>query len=187
MRDKNKELDRIGIIRLLEKDLKYKRFIHTLGVANISAALAMRYGADTDKAEMAGLLHDCAKSLSLRDMLKLCEEEHLALNDYEKKSTALLHSKAGSVLARKRFGCDDDEILQAIRFHTTGRPAMSLLEKIVFTADYIEPGRFAAPGLPLIRELAFEDLDRAVMKILEDTLSYLEFSGARIDPQTQKT
>ena len=64
---------------------------------------------------------------------------------------------------------------------------MSLLEKIVFTADYIEPGRFAAPGLPLIRELAFEDLDRAVMKILEDTLSYLEFSGARIDPQTQKT
>ena len=181
------DTDRIEIIRRLEKELKYKRFVHTLFVAGTAASLAMRWGSDPGQAEMAGLLHDCAKSLTLQEMRKLCEQEGVAISSYEEKSAALLHSKAGSILAKSSYGCTDEEILQAIRSHTTGRPGMSLLEKIIFVADYIEPGRYEAPGLPQIRPMAFEDLDRAVLRILSDTLEHLNAMKAEIDPMTQET
>lgn len=179
--------DRFGIIRKLEKNLKYKRFIHTLGVSSTAACLAMRWGADMDKAETAGLLHDCAKSMELDDMRRLCKEAGLEISAYENKSSALLHAKAGSILARTEYGCTDEEILMAIRSHTTGRPGMSLLEKIIFVADYIEPGRTEAPALAPIRTLSFENLDAAVVRILHDTLAYLEEKGSDIDPATLRT
>ena len=120
-------------------------------------------------------------------MQKLCEKAGLEITPFEAGSGSLLHSKAGSVLAAEKYGCTDPDILNAIRYHTTGRPGMSLLEKIIFVADYIEPGRYTAKNLPEIRKMAFEDIDEALMKILYDTLVYLNSTGNTVDPMTQKT
>ena len=140
--------ERLALIRELETELAFGRFIHTMEVASTAANLAMCYGEDPAKAELAGLLHDCAKCMSLNKMLKICEKSGVPLSDIEKTSGSLLHSKAGAVLAACKYGVEDEDILNAIRYHTTGRPGMSLLEKIVFVADYIEPGRDSAPNLP---------------------------------------
>ena len=90
-------------------------------------------------------------------------------------------------MAAEKYGIDDNDILNAIRYHTTGRPGMSLLEKIIFVADYIEPGRYTAKNLPLVRKMAFSDIDEALLKILYDTLVYLNSTGNTVDPMTQKT
>ncbi len=179
--------DRITIMKQLESDLNYRRFIHTLGVAGTATSLAMCYGVDPKPAELAGLLHDCAKNLDLKKMQKICEKGNYKVSEKEENSVSLLHSKAGSVLAQEKFGVQDEDILNAIRFHTTGRPGMSLLEKIIFVADYIEPGRDTAPNLSEIRKMAFGNIDEAVLKILYDTLVYLNSTGAQIDEMTQKT
>ena len=179
--------ERINLIRELESELAYGRFVHTLNVACTAANLAMCYGADIDHADAAGLLHDCAKCMNLGKMLKLCDKADLELSEFEKNSASLLHSKAGAVLAASKYGIKDEDILNAIRYHTTGRPGMSLLEKIIFVSDYIEPGRDSAPNLPLVRKLAFESIDDCVLQILKDTLGYLGTTGAEVDPMTQKT
>ncbi len=179
--------ERIALIKELESELAYGRFVHTLDVAATAANLAMCYGADLDKAETAGLLHDCAKCMSLGKMLKVCDKAGTDLSEFEKNSVSLLHSKAGAVLAESRYGVRDEDTLNAIRFHTTGRPGMSLLEKIVFVADYIEPGRDSAPNLPQVRKLAYESIDDCVLQILKDTLRYLATTGSAVDPMTQKT
>ena len=182
-----KKYTKIDMIRTLEQDLNYKRFIHTLAVAGTATSLAMCYGADIEKAETAGLLHDCAKCIDVRKMQRLCEKDGLEISQFEMNSGSLLHSKAGSVLAKVKYGVTDPDLLNAIRYHTTGRPGMSLLEKIIFVADYIEPGRFSAKNLPLIRKMAFADIDEALLKILYDTLVYLNSTGNTVDPMTQMT
>ena len=182
-----KKVSRVELIKTLEQELSYKRFIHTLSVAGTASSLAMCYGADLEKAETAGLLHDCAKCMDVRKMQKVCEKAGLTVSSFEADSGSLLHSKAGSVLATEKYGITDPDMINAIRYHTTGRPGMSLLEKIIFVADYIEPGRFTAKNLPLIRRLAFSDIDEALMKILYDTLVYLNSTGLVVDPMTQKT
>ena len=182
-----KKVSRVELIKTLEQELSYKRFIHTLSVAGTASSLAMCYGADLEKAETAGLLHDCAKCMDVRKMQKVCEKAGLTVSSFEADSGSLLHSKAGSVLAAEKYGITDPDMINAIRYHTTGRPGMSLLEKIIFVADYIEPGRFTAKNLPLIRRLAFSDIDEALMKILYDTLVYLNSTGLVLDPMTQKT
>lgn len=182
-----KDNDRLDLFRKVEKELKYARFIHTMGVTFTATSLAACYGADVRKAETAGLLHDCAKYLPLSEMQKICAGAGLTLTRMEEESAALLHSKAGSILASTRYGVDDPEITDAIRYHTTGRPGMTLLEKIIFVADYIEPGRTQAPDLPQLRRLAFEDLDGALLLILKDTLAYLHSTDKEIDSMTQKT
>ncbi len=171
----------------LRKELKNKRFLHTLGVEYTSVCLAMKYGEDLKKADLAGLLHDCAKEFSDKKLLKICRKNNEAVSAVEEKNPFLLHGKAGACMARDIYEVTDETILNAIRYHTTGRPDMTLLEKIVFTADYIEPGRDHAPHLDELRKLAFEDLDRAVYEILEQTLSYLKESGGEIDEQTVTT
>lgn len=182
-----KKVSRVELIKTLEQELSYKRFIHTLSVAGTASSLAMCYGADLEKAETAGLLHDCAKCMDVRKMQKVCEKAGLTVSSFEADSGSLLHSKAGSVLAAEKYEITDPDMINAIRYHTTGRPGMSLLEKIIFVADYIEPGRFTAKNLPLIRRLAFSDIDEALMKILYDTLVYLNSTGLVVDPMTQKT
>lgn len=181
-------LDKTDMIRKLESELKYSRFIHTMGVAYTASSLAMRYGEDIHRAETAGLLHDCAKCLDLKKMQKVCDQAGEPITDLERSSTSLLHSKAGSVLAAKEYGVKDPDILNAIRYHTTGRPGhMSLLEKIIFIADYIEPGRDQAEDLDIVRPMAFQNIDRTMVTILRDTLDYLGRSGAQVDPITEKT
>ena len=128
----------------LKKKLSSKRYEHTMGVEYTSTCLAMRYGADIEKARLAGLLHDCAKYLSSEEKLSECE-------------------------------------------HTTGCPEMSLLDKIVFIADYMEANRNQAEDLPEVRALAFKDLDACLRLILEDTIAYLAKKKSVTDPMTQKT
>ncbi len=173
--------------RCMERRLEPKRYEHTLGVAYTAAALAMRYDADPLKAQIAGLLHDCAKNLTHEKQLHICKKQGIAVNVAEKKNPSLLHAKVGSFLAWHKYGIEDREILDAITWHTTGKPDMRLLDKILYIADYIEPARNQAPNLPQARRLAFEDLDECLFLILRDTLAYLSASKAEIDPMTQQT
>lgn len=171
----------------MEKVQDAKRFAHTLGVEFTAAALAMKYQADVTDAQIAGLLHDCAKCLTDEKRVSICEKHQIPMTDIERRNPFLLHAKVGEYLAREKYGITNPDILNAIRFHTTGRENMSLLERIVFVADYIEPGRRQAPNLTEIRQLAFTDLDAAMLKILEDTLSYLRATGGELDPMTEIT
>lgn len=175
------------IRKKLEKTLDSKRYEHTLGVAYTASALAMCNHADSEKALIAGLLHDCAKCLSNEKRIEICKKNHIPITEIEKRNPFLLHAKAGNYLAQQKFHIEDKDILNAILYHTTGRPGMSLLEKIIYIADYIEPGRKHAPNLPEVRKLAFCDIDAAFLQILSDTLKYLNDGDNTIDPMTQET
>ncbi len=180
-------MKRDRITEQLNKNLSGKRFEHTLGVTYTAACLAMRYGADMDKARTAGLLHDCAKALSSKEKLNACRKLGIPISEVEEKNPELLHAKLGACFAKKDYGVDDPEILSAITWHTTGKPGMNLLDKILYIADYMEPNRDQAPNLPRVRELAFVDLDECLFLILKDTVTYLESRNISVDPITQET
>lgn len=181
-----KELNLNRMQKKLKKYQDEERFSHTLGVMYTSAALAMRYGCDLEKARIAGLLHDCAKCIPNRKKIKICRKQGISLSAAEEKNPFLLHAKTGVYIAEEKYGISDPEILGAIRYHTTGKPDMNLLEKIIYVADFIEPGRNKAPNLDEIRHLAFEDLDRALYVILKGTLSYLKTHSGVIDTTTRE-
>lgn len=170
----------------LKKYIDEDRFIHTQGVMYTACAMAMCYGADMNKARLAGLLHDCAKCIPNPKKIKICEKKNIPVTDTELKSPYLLHAKLGVYIAREKYNVTDREVLQAIRYHTTGRPEMSTLEKIIYIADYIEPGRDKAPDLDEVRPLAFRDLDETMYVILRDTLTYLEGGNGSIDRATER-
>lgn len=181
------------INKYLKKHLTKERYEHTLGVAYTATALAMKYNPDTSnslfiqKAKVAGLLHDCAKCMENEKKLKICKKNNIPYSQIELENPYLLHGKVGAFIAQQKFNIQDKDILNAITWHTTGRPDMSLLEKIVFIADYIEPSRKPISELDVIRKLAFEDIDQAMIKILSNTLHYLERKGIPIDSMTQET
>lgn len=174
--------------RAMEKELSTGRYTHTLGVAYTAASLAMAHGEDMEKAMTAGLLHDCAKSMHGSELVAICEKAHLNVTAVERSNpTALLHAKAGAYLAERKYGVEDGDILNAIRYHTTGRPDMSRLEKILYIADYIEPGRKHLAELEMIRRIAFQDLDWTMEKILANTLAYLRTADGQVDDMTART
>lgn len=177
-------------MKAYQKKIKHEmddgRYQHTLGVMYTCAALAMRYEYDIQKAELAGLLHDCAKCIPNGKKLKLCEKHNIQMTETERRNPFLLHAKLGAFLAMEQYGINDKEIISAILNHTTGKPNMSLLDKIVYVADYIEPRRNKAENLPEVRKLAFLDLDQALYRILSDTLKYLGKSAGEIDSMTVK-
>lgn len=172
--------------RRLKKFLDEDRYCHTQGVRYTAAAMAMAHDADYKKAELAGLLHDSAKNIPDPKKIKLCEKNDIPITPIERENVYLLHAKLGAYIARKKYKVDDEDILNAITYHTTGRPAMSKLEQIIFIADYIEPRRFKAPDLPEVRKVAFQDLDECCYIILRDTLDYLRAKGGRIDEMTEQ-
>ena len=179
--------DMVKIRRQMEKTLDAKRYEHTLGVAYTAASLAMRYKQNIDNYYLAGLLHDCAKCLDNNKKIQICEKHNFPITEIERVNPFLLHAKVGSYIAMHKYGITDPDIINAILNHTTGRPDMSVLEKIIYISDYIEPGRKQAPHLEEIREMAFKDYDKALVMILKDTLDYLNTTGAVLDPMTQKT
>jgi predicted HD superfamily hydrolase involved in NAD metabolism len=170
----------------LEKELKPDRFEHTLGVAYTSASLAFAYGADVEKALIAGFLHDCAKSMSHEEQIKVCEKNNIEITEVERKNHSLLHAKVGMFLAQKEYDVHDEDVLNAIRWHTTGRENMSLLEKIVYIADFIEPNRKPLENMPKVRKEAFTDIDRCLAHILHDSVVYLRTIGKETDDATMK-
>ena len=176
------------ITEKLHKTLNEHRFFHTLGVSFTAQALAMKYGADIKKAGIAGLLHDCAKAYKSDELLKMCEDYSIPIKDVEREFPALLHAKVGAYLAKTEYGVTDEEILDAIVCHTTGKPGMNTLEKVIYVADFIEPGRYKMNNLEAIRKMAFVDLDETLLMILSATVDYLnETMNEGIDPLTIET
>lgn len=170
----------------LKAKLPPMRYEHSLSVSYTCMALAMRYGYDLQKAELAGLLHDCAKRFSDSELIEKCAKHGIELTEGERNAPAVIHAKYGAWMAEHKYGITDEEILSAIRCHTTGKPDMSTLDKILYIADYIEPRRDKASNLPQMRELAFKDLDKTMYAILAGTLTYLESKGANVDPMTRQ-
>ena len=172
----------------LKSMLSDSRFTHTIGVADTAVALAMHYEPSlVDDAKVAGYLHDCAKCLSHAELYNECNKYNIELTDDEKEVPELVHSILGVEYAKEYFDITDEVILNAIKWHTTGRPNMSMLEKIIFVADYIEPGRDKAPNLSFIRPLAFKNIDLAIYHIAKDTIDYLSQKQYKIDNRTIET
>ena len=179
------EYDFIKMQKKLAKYLDEDRYEHTLGVMFTCAALAMVHDCDLITAQTAGLLHDCAKCIPNKKKLKMCSQHHISVSEFEQEHPFLLHAKLGAYVAKAKYDVTDENILSAITWHTTGKPEMTLLEKIVYIADYIEPKRDKAPNLAIVRKLAFQDLDECMYKILGDTLAYLEENPKDIDNATK--
>lgn len=171
----------------LFRKLKKDRCEHTTGVMYTAAALAMCYGTDIQSALTAGLLHDSGKYCSPKEQIRACGKYQISLTDSEKEMPALVHAKLGAYLAEHEYGIKDREILDAVLYHTTGRPRMTLLEKIIYIADYIEPNRKDIPGLQEIRGIVFQDIDRAIYLSALGTVDYLKRSGRPVDPMTVDT
>lgn len=176
-----------SLTKKLSQELDKKRYVHTIGVAYTAIALAMARGQDLHDAYLAGLLHDSAKCISVEKRKKLCRKHQLLLNEAEKMNPDLLHSRLGAILAKEKYHVEDERVLNAIRYHTTGRPDMTELEKIIYIADYIEPNRKMLSGLSEIRMTAFKNMDKALIMILRNTLAYLEQKNVAIDDLTKKT
>lgn len=178
-------LDEIKHVReQMSSDLDPMRFEHTLGVAYTAACLAFIFNEDPLRAELTGLLHDCAKCHKNDELIKLCIEAGIVLTPQEIRSPQVIHAKYGRYLANKRFGINDEDILKAIEHHTTGSANMGILEKIVFVADYIEPLRDKTHDLKEIRKLAFRDLDECVYRILLAMVEHLNNTGKEVVKDT---
>lgn len=169
------------ILEYIRARLKESRLQHTYRVAETAVAMALREGADVRKAEIAALLHDCARNLPSERLNSLVDE--LGLPRRYRDNVNLSHSKVGAAFADRLFDIEDREILDAISYHTTGRSGMGTLEKIVFLADAIEPGR-DYPGVEAIRDAAEESLDRGCLKSLEGTIEFLKAADKFIDNDT---
>ena len=175
-------------IQALRKEVKKEftadkaRYWHTIGVAETSACLAMRYGVDMQKAFTAGLLHDCAKCYSDEQLIEICESNNIEITQAERLSPYLLHAKAGAFFAGTKYGIDDEDICNAIRYHSTGHPGMTPLEEIVFIADYMEPLRNKADNLDEIRALVFKDIKEAIYRVTLSTIEYLKKRNKPIKP-----
>ncbi|MBQ8556588.1 MAG: nicotinate-nucleotide adenylyltransferase [Clostridia bacterium] len=168
-------------------ELTQKRFSHTLAVAHKARELALRHHLDADKAEIAGLLHDCAKCMPLKDMQSLCRGHRLTADETILESGALMHSIAGAFRAETEYGVSDPEVIEAILCHTTGRPGMSRLAMAVALADSIEPTRAPYPLLEEVRTLADISLEKALLLSMEGTTRYVRKKGYYVHPATQST
>ncbi|AJO19139.1 bis(5'-nucleosyl)-tetraphosphatase (symmetrical) YqeK [Bacillus paralicheniformis] len=169
----------------VQEQLTEQRYIHTVGVMETAVKLAERFGADVKKAEIAAIFHDYAKFRPKEEMKQIILNGGgpLEVLDFHHE---LWHAPAGAALVKTEVGITDEDILSAIRFHTSGRPNMTLLEKVIYVADYIEPGR-RFPGVEEVRTLAEEDLDLALIEALKNTMTFLISKNQAVYPETVAT
>ena len=163
--------------------LNPNRVKHVLGCRDTAVALAKRWGADETDAARAGILHDITKAIDGPLQLTLCDAYGKLLDDFSKRYPRTLHALTGSMVAQRIFG-ENENVVSAIEFHTTGRADMTLLEKIIYVADYMEPNR-DFPGVERLRTLAFTDIDAALKLGLEMTLEHLNDQGAEVSPASR--
>lgn len=178
-------MERSEALEIVKQQLTERRFQHTLGVMETAIELAKRYGADVKKAELAAIFHDYAKYRPYEEMGQIIIQQNLGRNLLT-TNPEVWHGPVGAYLVQKEVGITDEEILNAIRYHTSGRPNMTLLEKVIFLADYIEPGR-KFPGVEEVRNLANNDLDEAVLKATQNTIQFLVTSEQVIFEDTIHT
>lgn len=176
------EMKREKMVYKLKKALDAQRFAHTLGVEETAREMAKRFGEDEDRAALAGLLHDCAKCLTLGQMVKAAKD--VKLDPVMKESKALMHAVAGACMAKNVYGVEDETVLSCIRWHTTGRSGMTRLEKIIYLADMIEPNRKPFDGLEELRALCREDLDKAMHRALLMSFEHVQRQGKTLHPDT---
>ncbi len=168
----------------LEEVLSEKRYKHSLGVADEAVRLAERYGADSNKAYIAGLVHDCAKEIENSKAKAMIKDKYgLTIDPISMNTHKLLHGPLGACIAQSEFDIYDPEVLDAIRYHTTAKANMSMLTKIIYIADYIEPNR-DFDGVEELRALAYEDIDAAILLGIDFTLSELIEKGSMFHPDT---
>lgn len=176
------EWTREMIVASVQGRMPAKRWLHTLGVMSESIILAERFGADPAKAELAAILHDVAKYWPIEEQRNLLIREQIGQAELE-FDKALMHAVIGAWVAEHEYGIQDQDVLDAIRYHTSGREQMSLLDKVVCLADYIEPGR-DFPGVDKLRKLARNDIDEALIAGFDGTIEVLIEQRKRIFPLT---
>ena len=160
------------------------RLNHSINVADCAVKLSEIYNVDPNKAYLAGLIHDCAKYLDKKERNDYVEKYEIYLDELEEESSALSHSVIGSYIAKYEFGVNDEDIINAIKYHTTGRENMSMLEKIIYIADLIEEGR-KFPIVDRLRELTYgQDLDRALLVSFDNTIKFVIDNNQLIHPRT---
>ena len=160
------------MLHYLQLNLSEGRLQHSLGVSETAVALATKYGENIENARIAGLVHDCGKNMKDDQLIKVASEHEVQDDEIYIQNPSILHGLVGSIIAREVMDIQDEDILAAIRYHTTGRKNMSILEKIIYIADYIEPLR-VFKGVEELRPLSYIDLDAAVIQSLENTIIYV--------------
>ncbi|MCM3725202.1 bis(5'-nucleosyl)-tetraphosphatase (symmetrical) YqeK [Neobacillus cucumis] len=175
-------MERQKALDLVKLQLTEHRYQHTLGVMQTAIILAEKYGADVKKAELAAIFHDYAKFRPKDEMKEIIMSQGMP-QDLLLYNTELWHAPVGAYLVEKEAGVSDYEVLDAIRYHTSGRPNMTLLEKVIYLADYIEPGRHF-PGVEEVREIANENLEKAIIKAIQNTIHFLMKKNQTIYPET---
>lgn len=158
----------------LKNTLSKKRFNHTISVKRVARALASHHNVEVNSASIAALLHDCAKHYTNEELVALSKKYHVDLSEEYLKNPQIIHSKLGALIANDLYEVVDQDILNAITYHTTARPGMSSLEMIIFIADYIEPTRKSMKSIERYRVLAYQSLEMTMYYILKDTIEYLE-------------
>lgn len=167
----------------IREKLEPERFNHVLGVVDSAAKLAEAYDGNIEKAVIGAMIHDCAKNMTDEEIMNIVESNGYEADWVSKRSPQLLHGLAGGLIGKNLMGINDGEIFEAVRYHTTGRRNMSLLDKIIYLADYIEPGR-NFPGVEELRKLAFEDIDKAVLAALNNTIAHVIKKGQLLHTDT---
>ncbi len=165
----------------IERNFTEKRKTHTYAVRDLAVRMAEHYGADPEKAAVAALFHDMFRGVPEQSLN--CYVRHLGLDARYLDNPNLAHGKVAAVIMKRDYGVDDPDVINAVEYHTTGRPAMSLLEKIIYLADATEPGR-VYPKVEVLRRLSFENLDQALLLALRHTIRYIECRGLYLDPDT---
>lgn len=171
------------LLEKLQGMIDEKRYIHSLGVRDTAVLLARKYGVSEEKARLAGILHDCAKNIPKEEGIARCEAAGIPLKPICYIEKGLVHSYLGAHIAKTEFDIDDPEILDAIYYHTTGHEDMPMLTKIIYLSDIIEPGR-NVPNLEELRRIAMEDIDEALIKAINSTITHVLGKGSVLDCDT---
>ncbi|MCD7033025.1 bis(5'-nucleosyl)-tetraphosphatase (symmetrical) YqeK [Metabacillus sp. GX 13764] len=178
-------MERNKALAIVKEQLTEHRYSHTIGVMETAIKLSGIFGADKKKAEEAAIFHDYAKFRPKEEMMEIIKEQNMK-KDLLLYSGELWHAPVGAYLVQKEAGITDPDVLEAIRCHTSGKPGMSLLDKIIFVADYIEPGRHF-PGVEEARELAKKDINKAAIFALKNTIAFLLKKNQAVYPDTINT
>ena len=178
-------LTKQDFVEIIKQRMGERRFTHSLNVAKMAVKLAKKYNCDVEKAEICGILHDCCKETPKDEMLQIIKNGGIILDDTEIISPKLWHAIAGSCYVKNVLKIEDTEILDAIKYHTTGRENMSTFEKIIFLADCISEERVYS-DVDIVREIAFADIDSAMLYVLKYTISSLLSKNSTIHHNTVK-